>query len=265
MTRLSLLVATALLAANANALELAKYPKVFSTGEGVSVVVAPSSDDKQALVQIRGINHPLDEVVLLTDVKPRGQQESNYATTFDGSAYVILAQRQSWGGESYELYLPNDREPRLLGLDEKAGKALKTSELLALYEKQKNDGVQEKLARFDREKRQQYHVEQLAQMDAQASASCASTVKTEVDWQGLDEKLLKELSISSFCGEVASQMDNLCSSSPEFKKQAATLSTVQCSFGPEMKIREQGDRILFTTERDAANQGDFINAFLRNR
>lgn len=264
MTRLSLLIAATLLTANASALELAKYPKVFTTGDGVSVTVAPSSDEKQALVQINGINHPLDEVVLLTDVKARGQQENDYTTTLDGSAYVLIGQRQSWGGESYQLYLPNDREPRYLGLDEKASKAVKTTELLALYEKQKKDGVQEKLTRFDREKRQQYHVEQLKEMDAQASANCGSPVKTEVDLKNLDEKLMKEVSISSYCGEVVNQMGNLCSSAPDFKKQAAKFDTVQCSFGADMKIREQGDRILFTTEREAANQGDFIKAFLRN-
>lgn len=265
MTRLSLLIASVFLTANASALELAKYPKVFTTGKGVSVIVAPSSDEGQALVQVRGINNPLDEVVLLTDVKQRGQQESDYATTLDGSVHVLLGQRQSWGGESYQLYLPGNREPLYLGFDEQASKAVKPTELLALYEKQKKDGVQDTLAHFDRDKRQQYHVERLQQMDAEASASCGSPVKTEVDWKGLDEQLLKELSISGFCGEVVNQLGNLCSSSSEFKKQAASLNTVQCSFGSAMKVREQDGRIVFTTERGAANQGDFINAFLRNR
>ncbi|WP_416638757.1 hypothetical protein [Pseudomonas sp. OHS18] len=97
MTRLSLLIASTLLTFNASALELAKYPKTFVADKGISVVIAPSSDEKQALVQISGINHPLDEVVLLTDVKPRSQDESDYATTLDGSAYVLIGQRQDWG------------------------------------------------------------------------------------------------------------------------------------------------------------------------
>lgn len=265
MTRLSLLIASTFLTFNASALELAKYPKAFVADKGINVVLAPSSDEKQALVQISGINHPLDEVVLLTDVKPRSQDESDYATTLDGSAYVLVGQRQEWGGESYQLYLPGNREPLYLSFDEKTSKAVKPAELLALYEKQKKDGVQDKLAKFDREKRQQYDVERLQQMDDEASTSCGTTLKTNVDWQGLDEQLLKELSISGYCGEVVNQMNNLCSSSPEFKEQAAKLNTVECSFGKEMKIREQGNRIQFTTERDAANQGDFINAFLRNR
>ncbi|SDH22567.1 hypothetical protein SAMN05216588_103246 [Pseudomonas flavescens] len=264
MTRLSLLLTCAFLTTHASALELAKYPKAFTSGEGFSVVVAPSNDEKQALVQVRGINHPLDEVVLLTDVKQRGERENDYTTTLDGRDYVLVGQRQSWGGESYQVYLPTDREPRYLSLDEAASKAVRPAELLALYEKQKKDGVQEKLARFDREKREEYHVEQLKEMDERASASCGSPVKTTVDLKSLDEQLLKELSISSYCGEVVNQMDNLCSSSPAFKKQAAKFTTVQCSFGTDMKIREQGDRILFSTEREATNQGDFVKAFLRN-
>mgnify|MGYP001583675879 CR=1 FL=1 len=62
MTRLSLLLAASLLTFNASALELAKYPQVFNAGKGISVTVAPSSDGKQALIQVSGINHPLDEV-----------------------------------------------------------------------------------------------------------------------------------------------------------------------------------------------------------
>ncbi|TBV03254.1 hypothetical protein [Phytopseudomonas dryadis] len=265
MTRLSLLIASTFLTFNASALELAKYPKAFTADKGVSVILAPSSDERQALVQIRGINHALDEVVLLTEIRQRGQQEHDYSTTLDGSRYNLVTQRQAWGGESYQLYLPDSREPLYLGFDEKASKAVKPAELLALYEKQKSDGVQDELARFDREKRQQYHVQRLQELDAQASASCGSKLTTEVDWKGLDETLLKELSISSFCGEVVTQMGNLCASSADFKQQTQTLNTVQCSFGKEMKVREQDGRIVFTTEREAPNQGDFINAFLRNR
>ena len=265
MTRLSLFIATAFLAANASALELAKYPKAFAAEQGVSVIIAPSQDEKQALVQINGINHPLDEVVLLTEIKPRGQQEADYGTTLDGSAYNLVSLRQSWGGETYQLFLPNDRDALYLSYDERASKAVNGNALLALYEKQKTDGVQEKLARFDRDKRQQYHAERLQQMDADASAACGHTLTSKVDWQNLDEGLLKDLSISSFCGEVANQMANLCSSDADFKAQSAKLDTVQCSFGTDMKIREQNGQVMFTTERNAPNQGDFINAFLRNR
>ena len=52
MTRLSLLIASTLLTFNASALELAKYPKAFAADKGVSVVVAPSSDEKLSLIHI---------------------------------------------------------------------------------------------------------------------------------------------------------------------------------------------------------------------
>ncbi|WP_416638756.1 hypothetical protein [Pseudomonas sp. OHS18] len=79
--------------------------------------------------------------------------------------------------------------------------------------------MQDKLARFDREKRQQYHVERLQQMDKEASASCGTTLKTDIDWQAMDEQLLKELSVSGYCGEVVNQMNNLCSSSPSSRSR----------------------------------------------
>jgi len=40
---------------------------------------------------------------------------------------------------------------------------------------------------------------------------------------------------------------------------------VQCSFADALKLREKNANLVFTTHEKAPNQGDFINAFLRNR
>ena len=58
-------VALALCSLQVAALELAKHPQAFDAGQGVSLILAPTADGKQALVQVKGINHPLDEVVFL--------------------------------------------------------------------------------------------------------------------------------------------------------------------------------------------------------
>ena len=152
MTRLSLLLAASLFTLNASALELAKYPQVFNAGKGISVTVAPSSDGKQALIQVSGINHPLDEVVLLSEVNERGNDELDYTTTLNGSAYNLLLKRQGWGGEQYQLYLPST-DGFELGFDESKSKEAKPANLQALYEQQMKKGVQDKLSRFDREQR----------------------------------------------------------------------------------------------------------------
>jgi len=264
MTRLSLLLAASLFTLNASALELAKYPQVFDAGKGISVTVAPSNDGTQALVQVSGINHPLDEVVLLTTIKDRGNDERDYSTTLNGSAYNMLVKRQGWGGERFQLYLPST-DGFELGFDETKSKEAKPANLLALYEQQKKKGIQDKLSRFDREQRVADFSAQLQQIDQDASKSCGTPLSTAVDWQALEDDQLKRLSVPSFCGEVVSQMASLCESSAEFKTQAEQLKTVQCSFDVELKLREGDAGLLFTTHEKAPNQGDFINAFLRNR
>lgn len=264
MTRLSLLLTASLFTLNASALELAKYPQVFDAGQGISVTLAPSADGKQALLQVSGINHPLDEVVLLTTVHERGNDERDYGTTLDGSAYNMLIKRQGWGGEQYQLYLP-DTEGFQLGFDEEQSKAAKPAALLALYEKQKQEGVQDKLAAFDRERQVQAFVSALQQIDKEASSTCGTPLATKVDWSALDDDILKRLSVPSFCGEVVSQVATLCERDEAYKAQAKTLKGVECAFGSRIKLREKDATLSFTTHEDEPNQGDFINAFLRNR
>lgn len=264
MRKLSFLALSLLLAGQANALDLAKYPQGFDAGQGISVKLAPSADGKQALVQVSGVNHPLDEVVFLAEVNERGNDERDYGTTLDGGPYNLLLKRQGWGGESYQLYLPGT-EGFQLGFDEKASKAIKPAELLALYEQQKKDGVQDKLARFDRKKREQSNQTSLQQMDKSASDDCGTPLQTIVDWSAIDDQQMKQLSISGYCGEVVNQIANLCRNQPSFKSEAASITSVECRFDKTMKLREQDGKLLFNTAEDAPNQGDFINAFLRNR
>jgi hypothetical protein len=264
MTRLPLLLAASLFALNASALELAKYPQVFDAGKGISVTVAPSSDGKQALLQVSGINHPLDEVVLLTTIKERGNDELSYSTTLNGSASSMLVKRQGWGGERFQLYLP-DTEGFELGFDETKSKAAKPAALLALYEQQKKQGIQDKLSRFDREQRVADFSTQLQQIDQDASKSCGTPLTTAVDWQAIEDDKLQRLGVPSFCGEVVRQMASLCENNAAFKAQAEQLKTVQCSFDAQLKLREGDAGLVFTTHEKAPNQGDFINAYLRNR
>ena len=66
-------------------------------------------------------------------------------------------------------------------------------------------------------------------------------------------------------GEVVRQMASLCENNAAFKAQAEQLKTVQCSFDAQLKLREGDAGLVFTTHEKAPNQGDFINAYLRNR
>ncbi|WP_447595184.1 hypothetical protein [Aquipseudomonas campi] len=264
MPRLFLLLASAVFSVNAAALELAKYPQVFDAGQGVSVQLAPSVDGKQALIQVSGINHPVDGVVFLTDVAERGNDERDYGTTLDGRSFNLVVKRQGWSGESYQLYLPGT-EGFTLSFNEARSKTSKPADLQAQYDKQKAKGVQAKLATFDRDKRLKSTQSELQQLDQAASSACGVSLTTQVDWPKVTDQQLLELSVASFCGEVASQVGRLCQDDSAFKRQARTIKGLECRFDRAMKLREEDGVIRFATEKDAPNQGDFIRAFLLNR
>jgi hypothetical protein len=250
----------------AQALELARYPQVFVAPQGVEVVLAPSADGKQALVRVSGINDPIDQVVFLSQLEQQGSAREVYATRLDGRSYGLL-QKQSHAyrhGEQYVVYLPGKRDGLPLTFSEEKSKAFQLADLQASYQSQQKQGVQEKLARFDRSKRLARAQAELARGDQEASAACGTPVKTTVDWTTIDDEKLQTLSIGSFCGVVASELDSMCRNTPAFKSTASGLGQVQCRFAPQLKIRVENQQVLFSTEKDAPNQDDFVRQFLRN-
>lgn len=268
MHKTLLALACACVATGAAALDLAPYPKVFSGPEGMEVVLAPSTDGKEALMRISGVNHPVDKVVFLGELQRWGGSTDAYVTTIDGRDSGMVQKQASpyGGGERYVAYLPGRKGALDLSFDEKKSKAMKPADLQATYERQKQQGVQEKLARFDREKQLAYSRDQLAASDKEASASCGVPVKTAVNWSAIDDELLKKRSVHSFCGAVASGLGSLCrDASAAFKPKAASLGQISCQFGPELKARMESRTVVFTTAEDAPNQDDFIRQFLRNQ
>lgn len=258
------LFALSLFSLQVAALELAKHPQVFDAGQGVSLALAPSADGKQALVQVRGINHPLDEVVFLTDVRELGNEQRDYGIRLDGRDYNLLNKRRAWSGESYQLNLPNTQGFEL-SYNEQKTTALKSGDLLAVYQKQEKDGLQARLAAFDRKKRVADYSASLQEMDGEASKACGAPLATKVDWSAISDEQLIGLSVPSYCGEVVNQMAYLCGKDDRYKAEAKTLKGVDCRFGDGLKLNEKDGQLLFTTHPDEANQGDFINAILRNR
>jgi hypothetical protein len=250
----------------ASAQEMARYPLVFGGPQGLEVVVAPIEGDKEALVRVSGINHAIDKVVFLARSQARGTSGQDWVTQIDGRDFALVQKQSSgYGGERYVAYLPGQRDGVPLRYDEPASKRLAPAGIKASYLSQKKNGVQDKLARFDRDKRVAQIQAGLAEKDADASRACGAPVKTTVDWQSIDEDKLKRLSIQGFCGTVASALDSMCRNQPDFKPKAAALGQISCQFGPELKLRTEGGRVVFTTREDAPNQDDFAQQFLRNQ
>ena len=262
---LSLLCCLAPMAAQA--MELAKYPQVLTGPQGIEVVLAPSTDGTQALVRVSGVNHPIDQVVFLSTMERRGSAREVYPARIDGRDHGLLHKQASryGGSDEYVLYLPGKRDGVQVGFSEKSSKNFKLADLQASYAQQQKQGVQEKLARFDRSKRQAGQQADLTKTDQDATAACGAPIQTTVDWASIDDEKLQALSIASFCGVVAAEMESLCSADPKFKSVAATLGKVSCQFASRMNIRVANSQVQFSTEKDAPNQGEFVRQFLRNQ
>jgi hypothetical protein len=249
-----------------HAQELAKYPQVFVAPQGVEVVLAPTVDGKQALVRVSGINDPIDKVVFLSQLDAQDSAREVYATVIDGRRHGLLQKHPQpyRNGDQYVVYLPGKRDALPLTFSGEKSKTFNLAELQANYKKQQQQGIQEKLARFDRSKRLAAAQAELDKADQDATAACGAPVKTTVDWAAIDDEKLQTLSISSFCGVVASELDSMCRNTPSFKSNAAGVGQVQCKFAGQLKIRVENQQVLFSTEQDAPNQGEFVRQFLRN-
>ncbi|MFV0478157.1 MAG: hypothetical protein ACK5ME_10025 [Parahaliea sp.] len=251
----------------AMAQDMARYPLLFKADQGIEVVLAPVEGGQQALVRVSGINHPIDGVVFMTQAMQRGSDGQAWVTTLDGSEFSLL-QKQSnrYGrGEYYAVYLPGQRDAVPLYYDEDESKSLSVNSIKDAYVGQQKDGVQARLAQFDRDKRIVQTQTGLDEIDAAASAACGTTVKTVVNWASVNDDQLKRLSIRGYCGSVADELASMCSSESTFKSKAVKLGQVSCQFGAEMKLRAEGDGLEFTTHQKAPNQADFIRQFLRNQ
>ncbi|MBF5005247.1 hypothetical protein [Diaphorobacter caeni] len=247
---------------------LAPYAASFKGDKGLTIVVAPTADDKSALVRLKGLNNPVDGVVFLADKVTEGKRVS-LRTTFDGRPWnmVISEDFDSWGG-SYQrtvAYLPAVRDGVPIFYEEKASKGLDLKGLVKTYEKQKSDGVQEKLARFDRARFVSSTESRLKAVDDKASKACGVPVSTKVNWDSLKEDQLKNLSIAGYCSTMAEAVGQTCQQEASFKGKAAKYAAITCQFGDKLNLNQQGERTVFTTVEGAPNQDDFARQYLRNQ
>ena len=264
IARITLVALAASAAAVCSAQDLAKHGFALKGPQGVTVFLAPTADDKGALLQVKGVNNPVDGVVFLTEKVTEGDRVS-YRTQIDGRAWHLLRTSQRNGWMRATTYLPATRDGIDLGYNETATKAFSTSALAAEYQKQKKAGVQEKLARFDRPATENRQRAALTSTDEDATQACGAPVKTTVNWSGLSDDQLQRLSVSSFCGAPAKAVGSLCRSDAAFKAQAAKHAQIQCRFGDKLSLRQEGGQLVFTTEEKAPNQDDFALQYLRNQ
>jgi hypothetical protein len=257
-----LLVACAFLSFHSFALDLAKYPIELSSGDGINVVIAPTTDKKQALVKVTGINHEIDDVAFLTDYKPHGSNNA-YKYTFDGTERSLVSVEEGYRCCSYTLYVPEMREGIYLSAKEESNPAI-VADLKAQYETQISQGIQAKLATFDREKHLAYQQGKIADANSDLFKQCGVKAETTIDWATVDDKTLQTYAVGAYCAQVANEMVSMCESDEGFKKKIANVHGIECEFSDELKLRQSNETLTFKTAPKAPNQPQFIKAYLLN-
>ena len=237
--------------------------KVYVGPNGVTVTVVPSrtAGDHKVLVSVAGTGSPFDGKVLPHDVSDDGER-TDYQTTYHGRRWITLAVRQ----QAMSLNVPGHRDSIGVRFDEKRTAALKPDPLYAAYAQQQADGSLKALMAFDRKA-------EIAQRDREMQESaggmakvCGSQPAVKVDWASFSDDDIKEISISSYCGEPLETMRRMCDGSNEAKKTfAAKIKTFSCAMGKSMQFELAGTTLSWTTARSATNIGEFTRAYLEKK
>ena len=246
------------------ALELGGSPLALVGDNGLEAIVAPTADETQALVKLSGLDHPMNGVVMLADIEQRDNDGRAYRAEVDGKQRSLVVYAQSyWAPTDYTAYVPGEQEPHAVKADEQRSGQVDLKKLTAEYEQQMKEGVQARLARFDRNKAIQRQQNGLQAIDASASKVCSSPLSTDVDWEALSNEQLNNLNIPGYCGQVAAEIEYLCLSDADFKQQVKEISEVDCGFANSLDLSRDGQTLKFQTREDAKNQRETINGFLK--
>jgi len=237
--------------------------KVYVGPNGVTVTLVPSkaregAGDHKVLVSVAGTGSPFDGKVLPHDATDDGER-INYETTYHGRRWITLAVRQ----QAMSLNVPGHRDSIGVRFDEKRTAALKPDPLYAAFAQQQADGSLKALMAFDRKA-------EIAQRDGEMQESaggmakaCGSQPAVKVDWASFSDDDIKEISISSYCGEPLESMRRMCDGSNEAKKTfAAKIKTFSCAMGKSMQFQLAGTTLSWTTARSATNIAEFTRGYL---
>ncbi len=257
-----LLLTYLFLSSKSFALELAKYPIELSSGDGVNVVIAPTTDKKQALIKVTGINHEIDGITFLTDLKPHGSNNA-YKYTYDGSERSLVTVSEGYRCCSYTLYIPETRDGTYLSKKEESSPAI-VADLKAQYEQQLGQSIQAKLANFNREKHLGYQQKKISAANSEIDKQCGLKIETTVEWKAINDDILKDYAVGAFCAQVATEMANMCKNNQSFKNDIAHINAIECQFTDKLKLRQNGETLTFKTAPKAPNQRQFIQSYLLN-
>jgi hypothetical protein len=119
------------------ALKPSGLKKVFKGPEGqtVSMVFLEPAGEGQVLIRFDGLNSKWDGKVFLHQLRQSTGKE-DYVTKVDGSDYVTVTMRDSYGARFYEVYPPQSRDSLRIQYSEEASEKLDPAAVVTRYESQ---------------------------------------------------------------------------------------------------------------------------------
>jgi hypothetical protein len=239
--------------------------KVYSGTEGEEVAVVPLAPRaaKKYILRVRGTGSEFDGKVFpyeLNDWSTSSTEQYNFKTQWHGRDYTTLYGRD----QRYELYVPGRQQAIRVTFDEKRTAALKPEEVYATYQKLQSDGTLAKLMAFDRKGEQARHDKSYADTLLEMNNACGTSVSAAIDWSSVNDDLLKELSISSYCESPLTSLKSLCEVSNVAKQTVREkVKQVSCRFGPALETKVEADRVIWQTNKDASNQDTYATKFFK--
>jgi hypothetical protein len=238
--------------------------KVYVGPEGLTVAVVPLKPraDNKVLVQVTGSNTVFDGKAILHTVDGADTSRADYQTTYHGREWHTVVVRDG----VYSLYVPGRRDGPKLKFDEKRTAALKAEDVYAAHKRQDADGSLKALAAFDRKAESAQQEKKLDDTIASFAKACGGKPAVTVDWATFSDADIRELSISSYCGDPLDRMRQMCEASNEAKQAIATnVKTYVCTMGKAMALDLAGTTLTWTTSRAAVNMSDFTRQNLEKK
>ncbi len=119
-------------------IELARYAKAFIGADNVTLEVAPykSASGEGAILLIKGVEGDWDGKAINHSVRPAAREGQDYVTQVNGSEWVTLVMRKSYGSASYELNVPGVKDEIQLAPSDGGAQLITPLAILKEYQNQ---------------------------------------------------------------------------------------------------------------------------------
>jgi len=105
--------------------------------------------------------------------------------------------------------------------------------------------------------------EYLAHSVEDMTKRCEAPITAKIDWSTIAQDELGDHSPSGFCGSALDSIGSLCGDKLAKEAIQKGVKTVICKMGGPRAMTLQAGTLTYTINYDAANNDDFITAFLK--